>query len=59
MAKSRTLKISIEARKELARRVAKDPDLYKGRGMTGALDYALFGKFTTTGRGNNWGGKKV
>lgn len=58
MTKTTTLKASPDAVAELKRRVRKDPKLYIGRGMTGALDMALFGEFKTTGCGNNWGGKK-
>lgn len=59
MTKTYTTKASPDAIAELKRRVADDPELYRGRGMTGALDMALFGEFRTTGCGNNWGGKKL
>lgn len=58
MTKTYTIKASPDAIRELKTRVAEDPGLYKGRGMTGALDMALFGEFRTTGCGNNWGGRK-
>lgn len=59
MSKTYTVRASPDAIEELKRRVKSDPEKYKGRGMTGALDLALFGEFRTTGCGNNWGGKKL
>lgn len=56
MTKTYTMKASPDAKAELKRRVEEDPELYCGRGMTGALDMVLFGEFRTSGTGNNWGG---
>lgn len=59
MTKTYTMKASKDAKEELKRRVKSNPAFYKGRGMTGALDIALFGEFRTVGNGNNWGGKML
>lgn len=53
--KERQIRISESAFQELKKRSGEEQ--FRTRGVTGVVDYLLFGKFTTTGKGRLLGCK--